>query len=43
VLGGDAKANPWGDLPFHAVPGHVGPPWFLPPVGAYFRFLDLVK
>jgi glycine/D-amino acid oxidase-like deaminating enzyme len=43
VLGGDRTANPWGDLPFHAIPGHVGPPWFLPPVGAYFRFLDLVK
>ena len=43
VIGGDAHANPWGDLTFRAVPGHVGPPWFLPPVGAYFRFLDLVK
>ncbi|MFD7161448.1 NAD(P)/FAD-dependent oxidoreductase [Kribbella sp. NPDC059898] len=43
VLGGDTGANPWGDLTFRAVPGHVGPPWFLPPVGAYYRFLDLVK
>ncbi|MFI7065786.1 NAD(P)/FAD-dependent oxidoreductase [Kribbella sp. NPDC050124] len=43
VLGGDDRANPWRDLSFRAVPGHVGPPWFLPPVGAYYRFLDLVK
>lgn len=43
VLGGEQGANPWGDLTFRAVPGHVGPPWFLPPVGAYYRFLDLVK
>jgi glycine/D-amino acid oxidase-like deaminating enzyme len=43
VLGGDRSANPWGDLPFRAIPGHVGPPWFLPPVGLYFRFLDLIK
>lgn len=43
VLGGDQSANPWRDLKFRAVPGHVGPPWFLPPVGAYYRFLDLVR
>ena len=43
VLGGDQNANPWRDLKFRAVPGHVGPPWFLPPVGAYYRFLDLVR
>lgn len=40
---GDTSANPWGRRPFHAVPGHFGPPWFLPPVGAYYRFLDLVR
>ncbi|MBT2224706.1 FAD-binding oxidoreductase [Nonomuraea sp. NEAU-A123] len=43
VLGGEPAANPWHDLPFRAVPGHFGPPWFLPPVGAYFKFLDLVR
>lgn len=43
VLAGDDSANPWRDLAFRPVPGHVGPPWFLPPVGAYFRFVDLVK
>ncbi|MFD1542068.1 NAD(P)/FAD-dependent oxidoreductase [Nonomuraea guangzhouensis] len=43
VLGGEPAANPWQDLPFRAVPGHFGPPWFLPPVGAYYKFLDLVR
>jgi glycine/D-amino acid oxidase-like deaminating enzyme len=43
VLGGDVRANIWRDLRFAAVPGHVGPPWFLPPVGAFFKFLDLVS
>jgi glycine/D-amino acid oxidase-like deaminating enzyme len=43
VLGGDVRANIWQDLRFAAVPGHVGPPWFLPPVGAFFKFLDLVS
>jgi len=23
-----------------AIPGHFGPPWFLPFIGAYYRFLD---
>jgi len=43
MLGGDLTANPWRDLPFPAVPGHVGPPWFLPPAGAFFRLVDLVR
>ena len=43
MLGGDHTANPWRDLSFPAVPGHVGPPWFLPPAGAFFRLVDLVR
>jgi glycine/D-amino acid oxidase-like deaminating enzyme len=43
VLSGDEDANPWADLRMRAVPGHFGPPWFLPPVGAYYRAVDLVR
>jgi hypothetical protein len=43
VLGGDPDANLWRDLPFHAVPGHFGPPWFLPPAGVFFKLLDRVS
>lgn len=43
VLAGDESANLWRALPFRAVPGHVGPPWFLPPVGAWFRAVDAVR
>lgn len=37
VLAGDAAANPWRDNPWRAIPGHFGPPWFLPAVGLYFQ------
>jgi glycine/D-amino acid oxidase-like deaminating enzyme len=43
MLGGDGSANIWRDLKFRAVPGHFGPPWFLPPAGAFYKFLDLVS
>lgn len=43
VLGGEPAANPWRDLEFRAVPGHFGPPWFLPPAGVFFKLLDLVS
>ena len=43
IVTGDTTANPWGDLTFLPVPGHFGPPWFLPPAGAFFRVLDLVR
>jgi hypothetical protein len=26
-----------------AIPGHFGPPWFLPLVGLYYRALDAVR
>ncbi len=43
VLSGNPAANPWRGLRFPWVPGHFGPPWFLPLAGAYYRLLDLVK
>lgn len=42
-LTGVPDANPWRDLPFKRIPGHVGPPWFLPFAGSYYKFKDLVR
>lgn len=43
VLDGRADLNPWRDFDWPAIPGHFGKPWFLPIVGAYYRFKDLVQ
>lgn len=40
---GVRQGNPFDHLPWGAVPGHTGKPWFLPLVGLYFQFLDKVK
>jgi hypothetical protein len=40
VMAGDAAANPWRERDWPAIPGHFGPPWFLPAVGMYFRLKD---
>lgn len=40
VMDGNAQANPWRELDWPAVPGHFGKPWFLPLVGAYYRYQD---
>lgn len=40
VLAGDMAANPWHGRDWPAIPGHVGPPWFLPAVGLYYRLKD---
>jgi glycine/D-amino acid oxidase-like deaminating enzyme len=40
VMGGDASANPWHGRDWPAIPGHFGPPWFLPAVGLYYRLKD---
>lgn len=40
VMGGDTAANPFAGLDWPAVPGHFGPPWFLPVVGLYYRYQD---
>jgi glycine/D-amino acid oxidase-like deaminating enzyme len=42
-LTGTPSANPWRDLKFPRIPGHFGPPWFLPFAGAYYKFKDLMK
>ncbi|TAM54467.1 MAG: FAD-binding oxidoreductase [Paraburkholderia sp.] len=41
VIDGRTDANPWRDLPWPAIPGHTGKPWFLPIVGAYYRIKDV--
>ena len=40
---GDDVLNPWRDIDWPAVPGHLGRPWFLPLVGLYYRGLDRVS
>jgi glycine/D-amino acid oxidase-like deaminating enzyme len=40
VLAGDAAANPFHALPWRAIPGHFGPAWFMPLVGAWYRLQD---
>jgi glycine/D-amino acid oxidase-like deaminating enzyme len=40
VMAGDATANPWRERDWPAIPGHFGPPWFLPAVGLYYRLKD---
>ena len=42
-MNGVPDANPWRDLTFKRIPGHVGPPWFLPFAGAYYKFQDIIK
>jgi len=42
VMDGNAAANPWRDRAWPAIPGHLGPPWFLPAVGLYYRVKDMV-
>lgn len=39
---GRARNNPWAELPWPAIPGHLGQPWFLPMVGAYYKFKDRI-
>jgi glycine/D-amino acid oxidase-like deaminating enzyme len=40
VMAGDHEANPWRGRAWPAIPGHFGPPWFLPAVGLYYRLKD---
>lgn len=42
VMAGNAAANPWRDRAWPAIPGHLGPPWFLPAIGLYYRVKDMV-
>jgi glycine/D-amino acid oxidase-like deaminating enzyme len=43
VMDGHPERNPFHDLGWPAIPGHFGPPWFLPLVGAYYRFKDMIN
>lgn len=43
AMTGMPEANPFRDLPWPAIPGHFGPPWFLPFVGAYYRMQDWLR
>lgn len=40
LIAGEPVDNPWGGRAWPAIPGHFGPPWFLPLVGAYYRTKD---
>lgn len=42
-MGGDKSANVWDGMKNPAVPGHFGPPWFLPIVGGAVRLIDMVS
>jgi Glycine/D-amino acid oxidases (deaminating) len=42
VMAGDAAANPWADLDWPSVPGHFGKPWFLPLVGLWYKWQDVI-
>lgn len=42
-IGGDMGANPLAGLDWPAVPGHFGPTWFLPFVGAYYKIKDIIE
>jgi glycine/D-amino acid oxidase-like deaminating enzyme len=41
-MSGTTDANIWSDFTFRRIPGHFGPPWFLPFAGAYYKFKDRV-
>ncbi|MGA0609691.1 NAD(P)/FAD-dependent oxidoreductase [Caldimonas sp. KR1-144] len=40
LMSGERDANPWAGRAWPAIPGHFGPPWFLPAVGLYYRLKD---
>ncbi|MBC9824196.1 FAD-binding oxidoreductase [Terrabacter sp. MAHUQ-38] len=42
-MSGVAEGNVWGDLKFRRIPGHFGPPWFLPVAGAYYKLKDRIS
>jgi glycine/D-amino acid oxidase-like deaminating enzyme len=43
VLEGKAHLNPWRHFDWPAIPGYFGKPWFLPILGAYYRYQDFVR
>ena len=42
-MSGVPEANIWRDFEFRRIPGHFGPPWFLPVAGAYYKIKDRVS
>lgn len=42
-MSGAPEANIWRDFGFRRIPGHFGPPWFLPVAGAYYKLKDRVS
>jgi hypothetical protein len=42
-MSGVPEVNIWRDFEFRRIPGHFGPPWFLPVAGAYYNFKDRVS
>lgn len=42
VLDGRMDLNPRREFDWPPIPGHLGRPWFLPLVGAYYKFQDLI-
>jgi glycine/D-amino acid oxidase-like deaminating enzyme len=42
-MSGVPEANIWRGFEFRRIPGHFGPPWFLPVAGAYYKFKDRVS
>lgn len=40
MLGGDDSRNPYKGMDWPAIPGHFGPPWFLPFLGAWLKMKE---
>jgi glycine/D-amino acid oxidase-like deaminating enzyme len=43
VMDGKVELNPWRGSDWPAIPGYTGWPWFLPFVGAYYRYRDWIS
>ncbi len=43
VMDGRLDLNPLKDFDWPAIPGHFGPPWFLPVVGAWYKLQDMIR
>lgn len=43
VMSGEPDANPWAHLDWPSVPGHFGKPWFLPLVGLWYKWQDVIR
>lgn len=42
VMSGEPSANPWAGLEWPSVPGHFGKPWFLPIIGLWYKWRDII-